>query len=288
MGEMLRIPGATFRQGSPPWLLDWLDRQDQPLPRVWFGDETPQVDRSLTAYRIDRYPVTVEEYGEFVRQTGYVTDAERCGFGMVYGERSWEERAGACWRAPGGAGTGTAGFEDHPVVHVSYADCNAYAEWAGKRLPTEAEWEFAARGADFRIWPWGDTWHGRNANTAEFYAGALSSLGGWQEWWRATYARHGPVPRTTPVGAFSGRGDSVFGCGDMAGNVYEWTSTLSHLYDTTAPCDPTVRMAVGRYRVIRGGSWMNFRYQVRCSERMHGDPTGWSSFAHGFRCARDA
>lgn len=94
------------------------------------------------------------------------------------------------------------------------------------------------------------------------------------------------MPQTTPVGAFPG-GDSVFGCSDMAGNVYEWTSSLSQMYDDEVECDPMLRMAMGRYRVIRGGSWMNFRYQVRCSERMHGDPSGWSNFALGFRCAKD-
>jgi sulfatase modifying factor 1 len=288
MGEMLRIPPGAFLQGSPPWLLDWLGDQDQPLPRQWFADETPQISRSLASYWIDRYPVTVREFDEFVRHTGYRTDAERRGFGMVYGDQGWEEREGVCWLAPGGPGSTTAGYEEHPVVHTSWDDANAYARWAGKRLPTEAEWEFAARGTDFRIWPWGDNWSGRNANTAELHAGPLSTLEGWQAWWRSMYSRDGPVPRTTPVGSFSGQGDSVFGCGDMAGNVYEWTSTLSYLYDDETACDPTVRKAVGRYRVIRGGSWMNFRYQVRCSERMHGDPGGWSSFAHGFRCARDA
>ncbi|WP_433496285.1 formylglycine-generating enzyme family protein [Sphaerimonospora sp. CA-214678] len=287
MGEMVRIPGGTFLQGSPPWLIEWLDCSDQPLPRIWFADETPQINRRLRPYRIDRHPVTVDEFGEFVRATGYRTDAERRGFGMVYGEQGWLEQRDACWRAPGGPGTEGGQAGDHPVVHISWQDAAAYARWAGKRLPTEAEWEFAARGPDFRIWPWGLTWDERNANTAELHAGPLSTLDEWRKWWAVNCAENGPVPRTTPVGSFSRRGDSAFGCGDMAGNVYEWTSTLSHLYAPGTSCDPSVRMAMGRYRVIRGGSWMNFRYQVRCSERMHGDPTGWSSFAHGFRCAGD-
>ncbi|HEV2374257.1 MAG TPA: SUMF1/EgtB/PvdO family nonheme iron enzyme [Streptosporangiaceae bacterium] len=287
MGHMLRIPGGQFHQGSPPWLLDWLEDADQPLPRVWFNDETPQVARTLAPFRIDRYPVTVAEFGEFAHQTGYRTDAEKRGFGMVYQEDGWAEREGVCWYAPAGPGSGTEGFENHPVVHVSWEDASAYAWWAGKRLPSEAEWEFAARGAGFRIWPWGDDWDPGCANTAELHAGPLTTLTQWRDWWSATCQESGPLPQTTPVGAFSGRGDSAFGCADMAGNVYEWTSTLSCLYGEATSCDPTVRMAVGRYRVIRGGSWMNFRYQVRCTERMHGDPGGWSSFAHGFRCAKD-
>ncbi|WP_344946790.1 formylglycine-generating enzyme family protein [Actinomadura miaoliensis] len=283
---MSRIPGGSFLQGSPSWMLDWLERSDQPLPRRWFADEAPRFARTLPAYRIDRHPVTVAEFAEFVRSTGYVTDAERRGFGMLY-ERRWTEREGVTWRAPAGPGTAVEGRHDHPVVNVSWNDADAYARWAGKRLPTEAEWELAARGHEFRIWPWGDDWNARNANTAEFHAGTLTTLTAWREWWRGIRERDGPMPLTTPVGAFSPAGDSVFGCADMAGNVYEWTATTSHLYGRTADCDPALRSALGRYRVIRGGSWMNFRYQARCTERLHGDPTGWSSFAVGFRCASD-
>lgn len=287
MGQMVKIPGGTFLQGSPPWLLDWLERSDQPLPRRWFQDETPQREVTVAPYLIDRYPVTVREFAAFVAETGYRTDAERRGVGMIYTEQGWIEREGANWRSPGGPGFGAHGYDDHPVVHVSWNDANAYAQWAGRRLPTECEWEFAARGPNFRTWPWGDSWDAGNANTAELHAGPLTTLAAWQQWWFATCRRDGPMPRTTPVGAFSAGGDSVFGCGDMAGNVYEWTSTVSSLYGEGVECDPTVRMALGRYRVIRGGSWMNFRYQVRCTERIHGDPHGWSSFALGFRCAMD-
>lgn len=287
MGKMLRIPGGEFQIGSPPWMLDWLDRADQPQHRIWFCDETPQVSRTVESFLIDKYPVTVGEFREFVDQTGYVTDAQRRGFSMIYRGDAWVEEEGARWDAPGGPGTDAKGCDDHPIVHISWVDANAYAEWAGKRLPTEPEWEFAARGTDFRIWPWGDTWHAGNANTAEFHAGTLTTLGAWQEWWASSCARRGLLPATTPVGAFSAHGDSVFDCSDMAGNVYEWTSSITQLYDDDVQCDPSTRMAIGRYRVIRGGSWMNFRYQTRCSERIHGDPAGWSSFAVGFRCAKD-
>lgn len=288
MDEMRWVSGGRYLQGSPPWVLDWLDAKDQAFPRQWFTDETPPLETTLAPYWIDRYPVTVAEFRAFVRQTGYVTDAERLGYGTVYGDRYWQDCKGACWFRPAGTGSGIDGYEQHPVVHISYGDAVAFAGWVGKRLPTEAEWELAARGRDFRIWPWGDTWHSRYANTAEYYAGQLGSLDAWREWWRAVYAREGPMPQTTPVGSFSRYSDSVFGCSDMAGNAYEWTSTLSHLYDRDVVCDPTVQLVMGRYRVVRGGSWMNFRFQVRCSERMYGDPNGWSNFALGFRCAKDA
>lgn len=288
MREMLQVPGGTFLQGSPPWVLDWLEEEAQAFPRHWFTDETPQTCVTHGPFWIDRFPVTVREFARFVDDTGYITDAERSGRSMVYGEHYWEELPGACWRRPAGHGSEIRGYQDHPVVHISWNDANAYAAWAGKRLPTETEWELAARGRSFRIWPWGDTWDSRNANTAEFYAGALGTVESWRKWWRGIYTEQGPMPQTTPVGAFSATSDSVFGCSDMAGNVYEWTDTLARLYQADTRCDPTIHLVMGRFRVIRGGSWMNFRYQARCTERLYGDPTGWSNFALGFRCARDA
>ncbi|OLT29947.1 Sulphatase-modifying factor protein [Nocardiopsis sp. CNR-923] len=289
MGEMVRIPGGTFRQGSPPWVLDWLEGEDQAFPGKWFGDEAPQRTETVAPFWMDRYPVTVGEYAEFVDATGYRTDAERLGHGMVYGSRYWEERPGATWRTPSGEPVvGVEDYHRHPVVHISFGDAVAYAGWAGKRLPTEAEWELAARGTGFRLWPWGDDWKPDLANTAEYHAGALRSPDQWRRWWDTVHSRTGPMPQTSGVGDFGPDGDSVHGCSDMAGNVYEWNATLAGLYDESAECDATLRTVMGRYRVIRGGSWMNFRYQVRCSERMYGDPGGWSNFATGFRCARDA
>src|SRR5688572_1893010 len=174
---MLRIPGGCLLLGSPNWVLDWLQQEGQHFPRQWFTDETPQVEVTLAPFQMDRYPVTVARFREFVRQTGYVTDAERSGYGMVYSSQFWEELEGACWHRPGGWGSFIEGYEDHPVVHISWNDATSYAEWAGKRLPTESEWELAARGFDFRLWPWGDGWSELNCNTAEYHARSLASLG---------------------------------------------------------------------------------------------------------------
>ncbi len=287
MNGMVHIPGGRFLMGSPDWVLDWLDNEvAQKFPRKWFGDETPQHEVHLRPYWLDRYPVTVAQFRLFVNDTGYVTDAEQRGFGMVYTDY-WDEVPGFSWRqTAGGVDLGTS-YDDHPVVHVSWNDANAYAQWAGKRLPTEAEWELAARGYAFRLWPWGSNWSNQAANTAEMHAGALQAVEAWRVWWQRIYSTQGPVPQTSPVGTFA-MDRSEFGVYDMAGNVYEWTASLSQLYDPAVDCDDMLRMVMGRYRVTRGGSWMSFRYQARCSERMHGDPTGWSNFALGFRCAMDA
>lgn len=284
---MVHVPGGTFLQGSPERTLDWLEAEGQAFPRDWFTDETPQRPVALRDYLIDRYPVTVAQFADFVACTGYVTSAERAGGSMVYSDY-WEIREGACWHRPAGYGSGIRSREDHPVVHISYPDAEAYATWAGKRLPTESEWERAATGRAYRLWPWGDTWDPTRANTAEWTGGSLRGLDEWRQWWSGIHNAQGPVPQTTPVRAFSPRGDSPDGCADMTGNVYEWTSTTAHPYAPETRCDPTIHLVMGRFRAIRGGSWMNFRYQVRCAERLYGDPTGWSNFALGFRCAGDA
>ncbi|MER7013627.1 SUMF1/EgtB/PvdO family nonheme iron enzyme [Saccharopolyspora sp. NPDC000359] len=286
MTDMITITGGEFTPGAPPDQLDWLQTEGQAFPPEWFADEAAAHAVVLPDYRIDRFPVTVAQFREFVRDTGYRTDAERNGYGLVYTERYWAELEGACWSAPAGPGVDPDERDDHPVVHISWPDAAAYASWAGKRLPTEVEWEFAARGRTGRLWPWGDTWDRTRANTAEFHAGELTSLEQWKGWWQGLHAKGGPVPQTTPVGAFP-RGASPSGCQDLAGNVYEWTSSTASSYGGGQECDPTIRSVMGRYRAIRGGSWMNFRYQVRCTERMYGDPDGWSNFALGFRCAMD-
>lgn len=286
--DVVAVPAARFDLGSPEWVLEWLRAEGQPFPTPWFRDETPVTRVSVAAYAIDRHPVTVGRYATFVADSGYRTVAERRGWSLVYGADYWEEAPGASWRHPAGRAAGYDAPAHHPAVHIAVEDAEAYAAWAGKRLPTEAEWELAARGPGYRLWPWGDAWSRRRANTTELRLGdGVRSATEWRAWWKERTRAGGPIPLTTPVGRFSPAGDSPFGVADLAGNVYEWTATTSHLYGPSPECDESLRSIMGRFRVIRGGSWMSLRYQARTSERLHGDPAGWACFASGFRCAAD-
>jgi formylglycine-generating enzyme len=288
MDESVLVPGAAFELGSPEWVFEWLEEEGQPLPTPWFRDETPQTLVGVAQFAIDRCPVKVAQYAAFVASTGYRTVAERRGWSLVYGADYWEEAAGASWRHPAGRDIDYDPPDDHPVVHIAVEDAEAYAAWAGKRLPTEAEWELAARGPDYRLWPWGDEWSRDRANCTELWLGdAIRSAAEWRAWWKALTRETGPVPLTTPVGTFSPQGDSPYGVADMAGNVYEWTASPSRLYGPSPDCDESLLSVMGHFRVIRGGSWMSLRFQTRTSERLHGDPTGWACFATGFRCVRD-
>ena len=225
MHNMIRIPGGLVSIGSPEHHLDLLPELHH-FGRVWFEDEAPQHDRTIHTLWIDTHPVTNAQFAEFVAATDYVTAIEQRGYGLVYGLRYWQKEPGACWRRPGGATNSIAVRPDHPVVHVDHDDAARYARWAGKRLPTEAEWEYAAHGPRWVSWPWGKAWTADRANTAEHWAGrAVRESSDWQTWWLQHYRQYGSRPATTPVGRFSTAGDSPFGITDMAGNVAEWTAS---------------------------------------------------------------
>ena len=266
---MVSIPAATFRMGSD----------------AHYPDEGPVRDVAVEAFSIDRHQVTNAEFAAFVEATGYVTVAERpldpaefpgapaenlAPGSMVFTgtpgpvdlrhlSQWWAWTPGASWRTAGGA--------DHPVVHVAYEDAEAYATWAGKALPTEAQWELAARGGlDGAAYTWGDEPEPPGGRLANYWHGDFP--------WR-------PEPgygATVPVGSFAPNG---FGLFDMAGNVWEWTRDwYSPRFDPAQP-----QFKVPR-KVVKGGSFLCadsycLRYRPAARRPQMVD-TGMSHI--GFRC----
>ena len=234
----IEIPAGSFVMGSG---------QDNELA---FDDEKPRRTVEIPyAYRIARTPVTNAEFQRFVEQTGYPTQAEASG-----GEEHW--------RHPRGPDSGLEGKEDHPVIRVSWHDARACCDWLTgamrgspdlpegwiARLPSEAEWEKAARGEYGLEWPWGKEWDAKRCNTREAGPGD-----------------------TTPVGRYSPEGDSPYGVADMAGNVWEWTRSLFGPYSDDPRDDREDPEAAGP-RVLRGGSFYYSSRSVRCAYRSSHDP----------------
>lgn len=243
--DLVAVPGGQFIMGDT----------------AGEDDETPRT-ASVDPFRIMRHEVTNRQFARFVEATGYETDPERRGFGYVW-DGQWRRVSGADWRHPHGPNSGIEDRDDHPVVQVSARDAAAYCRWAGLRLPSGPEWEFAARGTDGRRYPWGDTpprqsGPVRRANFGTEACCASSAADG--------YAR------TAPVGSYPA-GTSPFGLLDMAGNVWEWTSS-------PFPGDPE-KVA------LRGGGWGNNPYCLRVAYR-HGNPPDIGLDMVGFRCASDA
>jgi formylglycine-generating enzyme len=205
----------------------------------FYPEEAPVRRVRVDPFRIDETPVTNAQFAEFVAATGHVTFAElapdpknypgmpqemaRAGslvfeptpgpVDLTGGELPWWQfRFGASWRAPLGPGSSIEGLEDHPVVHVAHADAEAYAAWAGKAMPTEAEWEFAARGGlDGADYAWGDELAPDGAMLANYWQGPFP-------WANSLADGH---LRTSPVGSYPPNG---YGLYDMIGNVWEWTA----------------------------------------------------------------
>ena len=222
--DLVPVPGATFIMGDA-------------------GGEPDEAPKTVTVrpFRLMRHEVTNRQFTAFAAATGHRTDAEKSGAGYVW-DRRWRLQKGADWRhpfGPGGDGSATPG---HPVVQVSARDAGAFCAWAGLRLPTEEEWEFAARGADGRRYPWGDEppqQEGvRRANFGTVTCCAPDASDG--------YAK------TAPVGSFPA-GVSPFGLFDMAGNLWEWTAS---------PFPGETGLVA-----LRGGGWGNDPYCLRVSYR---------------------
>ena len=262
---MVYVPEGEFLMGSA-----------DPDPDAG-SDEKPQHTVYLDAYWIDKTEVTNAMFGIFAEATGYETDAEKAGWSFVPNPStgSWEQTNGADWAHPRGPSTSLSGLEGHPVVHVSWNDASAYCEWAGRRLPTEAEWEKAARGTDGRKYPWGnDPVAGNLLNFAD------SNLN--VDW--ADKSVDDSYQFTAPVGSYPD-GASPYGALDMAGNVWEWANDrYDENYYRNSPSENPVGPSSGGYRVQRGGSWYNFDVFVRAASRDWAVPSNW--FGHvGFRCS---
>jgi formylglycine-generating enzyme required for sulfatase activity len=219
--EMLYIPGGTFTMGDTHGEGD--------------SDEKPTHQVTVADFWLDRTEVTNAQFARFVKTGGYRPQGE------------WQKYAG--------------GKDQHPVVDVTWHDAVAYCRWADKRLPTEAEWEYAARGTDGRKYPWGNTWEDS----------------------RARFSGNRGNQTTAPVGSYP-TGASPLGVLDMAGNVWEWTSSLYKPYPYSAT-DGREDLNASGSRVYRGGSWGNVPGALRAADRGWNDPANRSNNL-GFRCAQ--
>jgi len=270
----------------------------------FYPEERPSRRVSIAGFWIDRYPVTIEQFARFVAETGYVTAAERAVDPAAYpgADRAllvpgsavftptagpvdlqsfvwWRYTPGACWRHPEGPGSGIVGLADHPVTHVAFEDATVYAAWAGKALPTETEWEFAARGGlDGKRFAWGDEETVERQWVANTWQGEFP----WQNLQLDGFAR------TSPTGSFAPNGYGLF---DMIGNVWEWTVDVygSHRRPARRSCCAQKESSVGAgfpSRVIKGGSHLcapNYCLRYRPAARQ--PLTEDTSTSHvGFRC----
>lgn len=257
--EMVRIPGGQAQIGS-----------DRGRP-----DEAPPFTTTVAAFELDRTPVTVAAFARYVMRSGFVSEAEKLGSGaaMSFGTGQWKLVPGANWRQPLGP-KGEAAAKDHPVTQVSWNDANAYCAAAGKRLPSEVEYEYAARGATpaGSTHAFGEQLVQKGRYRANVWTGVFPLLNTAKDGYRTT----------SPVGAF---GADALGLSDMAGNVWEWTSDWYRPYAERNT--PWPEGKVGE-KVQRGGSFLcdpTFCYGFKVTARGHA--TADSSHMHvGFRCAR--
>lgn len=281
--NMVHIPAGEFAMGTS-------DRQRAYLRRVygwegsWTYSESPERRISLPEYFIDRTPVTNEQFAQFVEDTGYRTVAEVTGSGHI--KRALgdgvEEVAGVSWATPRGPGSSWQEIPNHPVVLLAMPDVLAYAEWAGKRLPTEPEWEKAARGTDGRLWPWGDVWEPGLCNVAEFHVQRMTGGAMDQARWWHLFDQITDGPLTTPVGSFPD-GASPYGLLDCAGNVCERTSDWYKGYPDS--WDSSEHYGE-KYHVLRGGAFHHGPELARTTARDFAHPL-FRTFHDGFRCVVD-
>lgn len=273
--EPIALPGGTFRMGTA----DTPDLPGVAREHLAAQGETPVHAVTLRAFAIDPHEVTVRQFGRFVATTGYRTEAERFGWSGVFDVKSglWTKVDGATWRHPEGPAAAAAA-EDEPVTQVSWSDAAAYAAWTGGRLPTEAEWEYAARGGlDSQPFVWG----------RELRPGGRFPANWWQGHFPDQNSGDDGFIGRAPVGRYPPNG---FGLRDMAGNVWEWCADwFDAAYYAQSPRENPTGPAAGTERVLRGGSWLcsdNFCTNYRPGARSHATPDSGLNNV-GFRVARD-
>ncbi|MFE3054487.1 formylglycine-generating enzyme family protein [Nocardia sp. NPDC059239] len=276
---LVRLPGGQF----------WMGSEDSDCYRA--DGEGPVRPVRVSRFAIAAHTVTNAEFAQFATATGYLTDAERFGWSYVFAgflpavlRRNahrpeptpwWCAVPGATWWAPEGPGSHIEARADHPVVHVSWRDAQAYCAWAGARLPTEAEWEYAARGGlDHARYPWGDEPEDEGRYRANIFRGRFPTH---------NTAADG-YAGTAPVEAFA---PNAFGLYQMVGNVWEWCADhWSAQHSAGLVVDPH-GPAAGESYVLRGGSYLchdSYCNRYRVAARIHNSPDS-SSGNTGFRVA---
>ena len=288
--DLVELPGGSFRMGSTSF----------------YPEEAPIHTATVGAFAIERHPVTNAQFAEIVAETGYITVAERPLDPALYPgvaqedlvpgalvfkgtpgpvnledwRQWWDWAPGAHWRTPFGAGSDISGKDDHPVVQIAYPDAGAYAAWAGRRLPTEAEWEYAAAAGASTTYAWGAEPRLDGRLMANTWQGSFPYLNGGALGWFGT----------SPVGTFP---PNAFGLVDMIGNVWEWTTTkysAHHLAEQSNTCCPkSAEPDPALVQTLKGGSHLcapeychRFRPAARSPQSQD------SSTTHiGFRCLAD-
>jgi len=261
---MVYIPAGEFWMGA---------NDSDPSAKA---HEKPAHTVNLDGFWIYRTHVTNYQFAQFVDATGYVTTAEQKGWSLVYNGSTFDIRAGTYWQTPSGPGSTLAGRANYPVLHVSWDDAQAYCAWAGGRMPTEAEWEKAARGTDgTRIFPWpGTALTGDKAN----FCDAANCPAAW-----AVAGQNDGFPMSSPVGNYP-NGASPYGVLDMAGNVTDWVSDWygEYYYQNQSYWNPT-GPETGEFRVHRGASWYSGYTNQRATARNYNLPIHTHDHG-GFRC----
>ena len=282
LARMVELPGGTFLMGTD-YAEGFPDDGEGPVREV-----------TLAPFRIDVKPVTNEVFAKFVAATGYVTEAEKFGWSFVFwlhipksrfkelventvaAAPWWCKVHGAKWDTPEGPGSSVAGREQHPVVHVSWNDAQAFCAWSGQRLPTEAEWEYAARGGLVqKIYPWGDSLRPGGKHRCNIWQGEFPNKDTGEDGWKGT----------CPVDAFQA---NEYGLFSVTGNVWEWNADwFDRAFHADGPRENPRGPEMGSAKVMKGGSFLchkSYCNRYRVAARSSNTPDSSTSNI-GFRCA---